>query len=112
VCTEYLPVVVRWRVKCHYRWLLCLYSCAKEFLIPKEFPIVLTTTRVQNSIHAEVNIISPSIAYGKNKMSSESLSNTISRRTKLPSVRITSPVRGQNVPVGKNLIHNHQNRNE
>ena len=52
----------------------------------------------------EVNIISPSIAYGKNKMSSQSLSNTISHRIKLPSVKITSPVRGQNVPVGKNLV--------
>jgi hypothetical protein len=52
----------------------------------------------------EVNIISPSIVYGKNKTSSQSLSNTISHRTKLPSVRITSPVRGQNVPVGKNLV--------
>jgi hypothetical protein len=30
--------------------------CAKEFLIPKEFPIVLTTTRVQNSIAKKLPI--------------------------------------------------------
>src|SRR5215469_9554911 len=27
--TEYLPVVVRWRVKCQCRWLLCLYLLCK-----------------------------------------------------------------------------------
>jgi hypothetical protein len=52
----------------------------------------------------EANIFTPSTAYGKNKMSSQSLSNTISHKTKLPTVRITSPERGQNVPVGKNLV--------
>jgi hypothetical protein len=62
----------------------------------------ITTCVFVNGI--EANIITPSIAYGKNKMSSQSLSNTISHRTKLPSVRITSPIRGQNVPVGKNLV--------
>jgi hypothetical protein len=51
----------------------------------------------------EANILTPSTAYGKNKMSSQSLSNT-THRIKLPSVRITSPVRGQDVPVGKNLV--------
>ncbi|MGB6530907.1 MAG: hypothetical protein WBF33_22600 [Candidatus Nitrosopolaris sp.] len=45
----------------------------------------------------------PNIVYGKNKTSSQSLSNT-TQRIKLPSVRITSPVRGQNVQVGKNLV--------
>ncbi|MFZ0510182.1 MAG: hypothetical protein WAM14_01135 [Candidatus Nitrosopolaris sp.] len=48
--------------------------------------------------------VTPTIVYGKNKTSSQSLSNTISHRIKLPSVRITSPVRGQNVQVGKNLV--------
>ena len=62
----------------------------------------ITTCVFVNGI--EANIITPSIAYGKNKTSSQSLSNTISHRTKLPSMRITSPVRGQNVPVGKNLV--------
>ncbi|MGC1928887.1 MAG: hypothetical protein WA667_07910 [Candidatus Nitrosopolaris sp.] len=54
-----------------------------------------------NSI--EANILTPSIAYGK-KVSSQSLSSTISHKTKLPTVRITSPIRGQDVPVGKNLV--------
>ena len=61
-----------------------------------------TTIVFANSI--EVNILIPNIVYGKNKTSSQSLSNSISHRIKLPSVRITSPVRGQNVPVGKNLV--------
>ena len=47
-----------------------------------------------NSI--EANILTPNIVYGKNKTSSQSLSNT-THRTKLPSVRITSPLRGQSV---------------
>jgi hypothetical protein len=47
--------------------------------------------------------VTPNIVYGKNKTSSQSLSNT-THRIKLPSVRITSPVRGQDVPVGKNLV--------
>ena len=55
-----------------------------------------------NSI--EANILTPNIAYGKNKTSSPSLSNSISHKTKLPAVRITSPIRGQDVPVGKNLV--------
>ncbi|MGB6591109.1 MAG: hypothetical protein WBE68_06345, partial [Candidatus Nitrosopolaris sp.] len=42
--------------------------------------------------------VTPNIVYGKNKTSSQSLSNT-THRIKLPSVRITSPVRGQNVQV-------------
>jgi hypothetical protein len=54
-----------------------------------------------NSI--EANILTPNIVYGKNKTSSQSLSNT-THRTKLPSVRITSPLRGQNVQVDKNLV--------
>ena len=29
---------------------VCSCCCAKEFLIPKELPIVLTMTRVQNNI--------------------------------------------------------------
>jgi hypothetical protein len=61
----------------------------------------ITTFLFVNGI--EANIITPSIAYGKNKTSSQSLSN-ISHRTKLPSVRITSPLRGQNVPVGKSIV--------
>lgn len=35
---------------------VCSSCCAKEFLIPKEFPIVLTTTRVQNSIAKKLPI--------------------------------------------------------
>jgi hypothetical protein len=46
--------------------------------------------------------VTPNIVYGKNK-TLQSLSNT-THRIKLPSVRITSPIRGQNVPVGKNLV--------
>ena len=64
--------------------------------------IGITTIVFVNSIQVNV-LLTPNIVYGKNKTSSESLSNTISHRMKLPSVRITSPVRGQNVPVGKNL---------
>ena len=62
----------------------------------------VTTFVFVNSI--EANILTPNIAYGKNKVSSQSLSNTISHKTKLPAVRITSPIRGQDVPVGKNLV--------
>jgi hypothetical protein len=61
----------------------------------------ITTFVFVNSI--EANIITSNIVYGKNKTSSQSLSNT-THKTKLPSVRITSPVRGQDVPVGKNLV--------
>jgi hypothetical protein len=46
-----------------------------------------------------VKEVTPNIIYGKNK----TLSNT-THKTKLPSVRITSPVRGQDVPVGKTLV--------
>ena len=60
----------------------------------------VTTFVFVNSI--EANILTPSIAYGKNKVSSQSLST--SHKTKLPTVRIASPVRGQDVPVGKNLV--------
>ena len=35
---------------------VCSCCCAKEFLIPKEFPIVLTMTRVQNSIAKKLPI--------------------------------------------------------
>jgi hypothetical protein len=61
----------------------------------------ITTFVFVNSI--EVNIITHNIVYGKNKTSLQLLSNR-THKTKLPSVRITSPVRGQNVPVGKNLV--------
>ena len=58
----------------------------------------ITTFVFVNTMEVTHNII-----YGKNKMSSQSLSNT-THKTKLPSVRITSPVRGQDVPVGKTLV--------
>ena len=61
----------------------------------------VTTFVFANSI--EANILTPGIVYGK-KVSSQSLSTTISHKTKIPTVRITSPVRGQDVPVGKNLV--------
>ena len=35
---------------------VCSCCCAKEFLIPKELPIVLTMTRVQNSIAKKLPI--------------------------------------------------------
>ena len=62
----------------------------------------VTTFVFVNSIDA--NILTKNIAYGKNKVSSQSISTTISHKTKIPTVRITSPVRGQDVPVGKNLV--------
>lgn len=58
----------------------------------------ITTFLFVNSI--EANVIAPSIAYGKSRTSLQSLSH----RTKLPSVRITSPIRGQNVPAGKSFV--------
>ena len=65
--------------------------------------LALTTFIFANSI--EANILTTNIAYGQNKTSSPSLSTTISHKTsKLHVVRITSPVRGQDVPVGKNLV--------
>ena len=71
-------------------------KCALLVLI-----FTITTFVFVNSI--EANIITPNIVYGKNKVSSQSLSNR-TYKTKLPSVRIKSPVRGQDVPVGKNLV--------
>ena len=65
--------------------------------------LALTTFIFANSI--EANILTANIAYGQNKTSSPSLSTTISHKTsKLHAIRITSPVRGQDVPVGKNLV--------
>jgi hypothetical protein len=69
-------------------------KCALLVLI-----FAITTFVFVNSI--EANIITPNIVYGKNKTSSQVLSNR-THKTKLPSVRITSP--GQDVPVGKNLV--------
>jgi hypothetical protein len=71
-------------------------KCALLVLI-----FAITTFVFVNSI--EANIITPNIVYGKNKTSSQSLSNR-TYKTKLPSVRITSPVIGQDVPVGKYLV--------
>ena len=64
--------------------------------------LALTTFIFANSI--ETNILTTNIAYGQNKPSSPSLSTTISHKTSIHAVRITSPVRGQDVPVGKNLV--------
>jgi hypothetical protein len=63
--------------------------------------LALTTFIFANSI--ETNILT-NIAYGQNKPSSPSLSTTISHKKSIHAVRITSPVRGQDVPVGKNLV--------
>ncbi len=64
--------------------------------------LALTTFIFANSI--ETNILTTNIAYGQNKPSSPSLSTTISHKTSIHAVRITSPVRGQDVPFGKNLV--------
>jgi hypothetical protein len=64
--------------------------------------LALTTFIFANSI--ETNILTTNIAYGQNKPSSPSLSTTISHKTSIHAVRITSPVRGQDVPVGKNVV--------
>lgn len=65
--------------------------------------LALTAFIFANSI--EANILTTNIAYGQNKPSSPSLSTTISHKTsKLHAIRITSPLRGQDVPVGKNLV--------
>ena len=67
--------------------------------------LAVTTFVFANSI--EANLLTANIAYGQNKSSSSSLSTTISHKTspsKLHAIRITSPVRGQDVPVGKNLL--------
>ncbi|MFZ0510885.1 MAG: hypothetical protein WAM14_04695, partial [Candidatus Nitrosopolaris sp.] len=60
--------------------------------------LAVSTFVFANSI--EANILTPSIAYGKNKASSTPLSTF--HKTKIHGVRITSPVSGQDVPVGKN----------
>jgi len=62
--------------------------------------LAVTTFVFANSL--EANLLTANIAYGQNKSST-----TISHKTspsKLHAIRITSPVRGQNVPVGKNLV--------
>lgn len=62
--------------------------------------LAVTTFVFANSL--EANLLTPNIANGQNKSST-----TISHKTspsKLHAIRITSPVRGQNVPVGKNLV--------
>ena len=67
--------------------------------------LAVTTFVFANSI--EANLLTANIAYGQNKSSSSSLSTTTSHKTsttKLHAIRITSPVRGQDVPVGKNLL--------
>ena len=64
--------------------------------------LALTTFIFASSI--EANILTTNIAYGQNKPSSPSLPTTISHKTSLHVIRITSPVRGQGVPVGKNLV--------
>jgi hypothetical protein len=66
--------------------------------------LAVTTFVFANTI--EANLLTANIAYGQNK-SSSSVSTTTSHKTsttKLHAIRITSPVRGQNVPVGKNLL--------
>lgn len=67
--------------------------------------LAVSTIVFANSI--EANLLNPNFAYGQNKSSSPSLSTTTSHKTstsKLHAIRITSPVRGQNVPVGKTLV--------
>jgi hypothetical protein len=64
--------------------------------------ILAVTTLLANS--TEANILTTNIAYGQNKAPSPSLSTTVSHKIKLHAVRITSPVRGQDVPVGKYLV--------
>jgi len=67
--------------------------------------LAVTTFVFANSI--EANLLTANIAYGQSKSASTSLSTTISHKkspSKLHAIRITSPVRGQDVPVGKNLL--------
>lgn len=67
--------------------------------------LAVTTFVFANSI--EANLLTANIAYGQNKSASTSLSTTISHKkspSKLHAIRITSPVRGQDVPVGKTLL--------
>jgi hypothetical protein len=69
--------------------------------------LILTVTTFVFANSIEANLLTANIAYGQNKSSSPSLSTTISHKTspsKLHAIRITSPVRGQDVPVGKNLL--------
>jgi hypothetical protein len=64
--------------------------------------LAVTTLLLANSI--EASILTTNIAYGQNKASSPSLSTTKSHKIKLHAVRIISPLRGQDVLVGKNLV--------
>ena len=69
--------------------------------------LILTVTTFVFANSIEANLLTANIAYGQNKSSSSSLSTTTSHKTsttKLHAIRITSPVRGQDVPVGKNLL--------
>jgi hypothetical protein len=66
--------------------------------------LILAVTIFVFANNIESNILTSSIAYGQNKAPSPSLSTATSHRSKLHAVRITSPVRGQDVPVGKNLV--------
>ena len=66
--------------------------------------LILTVTTFVCANSIEANLLTANIAYGQNKSSSPSLSTTISHKTSIHAVRITSPVRGQDVPVGKNLV--------
>jgi hypothetical protein len=65
--------------------------------------LILAVTILLLANSTEANILTTNIAYGQNKASSPSLSTTVSHKIKLHVVRITSPVGGQDVPVGKNL---------
>jgi hypothetical protein len=62
----------------------------------------LTTFIFASSI--EANIFTTNIAYGQNKPSPPSLRTTIPHKTSLHAIRITSPIRGQEVAVGENLV--------
>jgi hypothetical protein len=55
--------------------------------------LILTVTTFVFANSIEANLLTANIAYGQNKSPS-----------KLHAIRITSPVRGQDVPVGKNLL--------
>lgn len=69
--------------------------------------LILSVTTFVFANNMETNLLTANIAYGQNKSSSSSLSATISHKTttsKLHAIRITSPARGQDVPVGKNLL--------
>ena len=61
--------------------------------------LMLILAVTTNSI--EASILTTNIAYGQNKAS---LSTTKSHKIKLHAVRIISPLRGQDVLVGKNLV--------